>query len=91
MSHVSSQLMVGLVCGQHGQDAVNHVALVAIRGAEPVLTPLLLMEDRTALGTIISRRSVNWLRVLVSQHVGMFWTKTYQDRVVQSPINLNLG
>ena len=83
--------MAALVCGQHGQDVVNHVALVAIRGAEPVLTPPLLMEDRTALGTIIRQRSVNWLPVLVSEHVGMFWTKSYQDQVVQSPINLILG
>ena len=53
------QLMAASVCGPHGQHAVRRVGLVASQGAEHVLTPPLLMEDRTALGTTVRQRAVN--------------------------------
>jgi len=48
-----AQLMVGSACGLHGQLVVGRVGLVASQGAEPVLTPPLLTEGKTALGTTV--------------------------------------
>jgi len=45
--------MVGSACGLHGQLVVGRVGLVASQGAEPVLTPPLLTEGKTALGTTV--------------------------------------
>lgn len=52
-------------CGLLGQPAVRRVGLVPNLEAEIVITPPLLMEDITALGTPVRRRVVNSRHALV--------------------------
>lgn len=51
--------MAGSACGQHGQHVVSRVGLVPSQGAEPVLTPPQLRQERIALGNTVRRRVVN--------------------------------
>lgn len=57
--------MVVSACGLLGQHAVRRVGLVPNIEAETVITPHLLMEDTTALGTLVRRRVVNSRHALV--------------------------
>ena len=57
--------MVVSTCGLLGQHAVRRVGLVPNLEAETVITPPLLMEDITALGTPVRRRVVNSRHALV--------------------------
>ena len=62
------QLMAVSVGGLHGQRAVRLVGLVPSLEADSVITPPLLREDKTALGTSRKRRVVSLRHVLVSNH-----------------------
>lgn len=63
-----SQSMAVSVCGPHGQRAVRRVGLVRSLETDPVITPPLLLEDKTALGTSLRRKVVSLRHVLVSNH-----------------------
>ena len=63
-----SQLMAVLVCGLRGQHAVRRVGLVPNLEADPVITPPLMLEDKTAQGTSLRRKVVSLRHVLVSNH-----------------------
>ena len=60
--------MVVLVCGLRGQHAVRRVGLVLSLEADPVITPPLMLEDKTAQGTSLRRKVVSLRHVLVSNH-----------------------
>ena len=49
------QLMAVSVCGQHGQIVVRRVGLVPSQGPEPVITPYLIIMDKTAQGTTVKQ------------------------------------
>ena len=58
--------MAVLVCGLRGQHAVRRVGLVRNLEADPVITPPLMLEDKTAQGTSLRRKVVSLRHVLVS-------------------------
>ena len=60
--------MVVLVCGLRGQHAVRRVGLALSPEADPVITPPLMLEDKTAQGTSLRRKVVSLHHVLVSNH-----------------------
>lgn len=62
------QLMVVSVRGPDGQRAVRLVGLVPSLEADSVITPPLMLEDKTALGTSHRRKVVSLRHVLVSNH-----------------------